>query len=64
MTDLAHAWRPMNNSFGAAWDLSDLYPPPFDLRLRDSVGRMVIAECELTCFCKDACLVALHDIPA
>ncbi|EIE23732.1 hypothetical protein COCSUDRAFT_41892 [Coccomyxa subellipsoidea C-169] len=42
VSDRAHAWRPMNNSFGAAWELSDLYPPPFDLRLRDNVGRTVI----------------------
>lgn len=44
VSDSAHSWRQMNNTFGAAWDLYDLYPPPFDLRLRDSVGRTVIVE--------------------
>ncbi len=48
VSDRAHAWRPMNNSFGAAWELSDLYPPPFDLRLRDNVGRTVIVKCDRT----------------
>ncbi|BDA47639.1 hypothetical protein COCOBI_10-4900 [Coccomyxa sp. Obi] len=44
VSDLAHSWRQMNNTFGAAWDLYDLYPPPFDLRFRDSVGRTVIVD--------------------
>ncbi len=44
VSDLAHSWRLMNNTFEAAWDLYNLYPPPFDLRFQDSVGRTVIVK--------------------
>jgi hypothetical protein len=34
----------MNNTSGASWDLAGLYPPPFDLRLTDGIGRVAIAK--------------------
>ncbi|KAK9812820.1 hypothetical protein WJX72_004330 [[Myrmecia] bisecta] len=36
-------WRPMNNSYGAVWDLSGLYQPPFDVRITDSQGNLLVA---------------------
>ena len=45
VSDYARMWRPMHNTQGAAWALSDLLPPPFDLRLTDTLGRSTVAEC-------------------
>mmetsp|Transcript_9907 Transcript_9907/g.18467 ORF Transcript_9907/g.18467 Transcript_9907/m.18467 type:complete len:302 (-) Transcript_9907:69-974(-) len=37
-------WRSMDNSFGAQWELSELPPPPYSLRVSDIFGRSVVLE--------------------
>ncbi|KAL4440660.1 hypothetical protein ABPG77_000369 [Micractinium sp. CCAP 211/92] len=37
------AWRPMQRSFGATWELSSLPPPPLDLKATDATGQTVVA---------------------
>ncbi|KAI7843972.1 hypothetical protein COHA_002510 [Chlorella ohadii] len=37
------AWTPMQHSFGAAWEASNLPPPPLDLQATDSSGQQVVA---------------------
>lgn len=43
------AWTPMQHSFGAAWEASNLPPPPLDLQATDSSGQQVVARCGGCC---------------
>ncbi|GBF95981.1 hypothetical protein Rsub_08104 [Raphidocelis subcapitata] len=35
-------WRHANNTFGAAWELNGVPPPPLHMRLRNAAGQMIV----------------------
>ncbi|GFR44251.1 hypothetical protein Agub_g5453, partial [Astrephomene gubernaculifera] len=35
-------WKPMENTYGAEWELSALPSPPYDLRITDKFGRKLV----------------------
>ncbi|KXZ46907.1 hypothetical protein GPECTOR_39g401 [Gonium pectorale] len=41
-TNTTRQWRPMDNTYGAEWEMSALAAPPYDLRLTDAFGRQVV----------------------
>jgi hypothetical protein len=35
-------WRPMRNTYGANWEVSQLSSPPFDFRITNVYGQQVV----------------------
>lgn len=56
------AWRPMQRSFGATWELSALPPPPLDLRATDATGQTIVARCVKSGSCLVFGCSALHTL--